>query len=190
MVNSGEHPLDLISDILDISKIEAGRAELSDETIDVDDMIAACLNMILAKADEASHRVETDIQPNLPNLRGDLRMVKQIMLNLLSNAVKFTPEGGLIQVIAAVDGGRLRIEIKDNGIGIAQADLPKALSTFGQIGTTMSRSHEGTGLGLPLATTLVELHDGSLEIDSTPGEGTTARVWFPNDRLGSMDTVS
>ncbi len=190
VVKSGEHLLDLISDILDISKIEAGRAELSDETIDVDDMIAACLNMILAKADEASHRVETDIQPNLPNLRGDLRMVKQIMLNLLSNAVKFTPEGGLIQVIAAVDGGRLRIEIKDNGIGIAQADLPKALSTFGQIGTTMSRSHEGTGLGLPLATTLVELHDGSLEIDSTPGEGTTARVWFPNDRLGSMDTVS
>lgn len=187
VVKSGEHLLDLISDILDISKIEAGRAELAEESIDINSMVGACVNMIKAKADETSLRLETAIQPGLPALRGDQRMIKQILLNLLSNAVKFTRPGGLINVNTGVEGGRLRIDVIDNGIGIAAYDLPRALSTFGQVDSAMNRSQQGTGLGLPLAISLAELHGGRLEIDSEPGKGTTVRVSFPAERLQGMD---
>jgi len=176
VVKSGEHLLDLISDILDISKIEAGRAELAEESIDINSMVGAYVNMIKAKADETSPRLETAIQPGLPALRGDQRMIKQILLNLLSNAVKFTRPGGLIDVNTGVEGGRLRIDLIDNGIGIAAHNLPRALSTFGQFDSAMNRSQQGTGLGLPLAISLAEVHGVRLEIDSEPGKGTTARV--------------
>ncbi|MBT5194805.1 MAG: PAS domain S-box protein [Rhodospirillaceae bacterium] len=190
VIKSGEHLLDLISDILDIAKIEAGSAELSEETIQVDSMITACLNMVKAKADETSLRLLTEIHPDLPPLRGDLRMIKQILLNLLSNAVKFSAQGEQIKVSAGLEGERLWIDVVDRGIGIAAADLPRALSTFGQVDSAMNRTHQGTGLGLPLANTLAELHGGELEINSVLGAGTTARIWFPKERLCPMDTSS
>ena len=187
MVKSGEHLLDLISDILDISKIEAGRAELTEESIHINGMVGACVNMVKAKADQTSLKLESVIQPGLPTLRGDQRMIKQILLNLLSNAVKFTPPGVLININTGLEGRRLRIDVIDNGIGIAASDLPRALSTFGQVDSAMNRSQQGTGLGLPFAIELAELHGGKLEIDSEPSKGTTARVWFSAERLQGMD---
>ncbi len=184
VVKSGEHLLDLISDILDISKIEAGRAELTEEHIEVSGMINTSLNMVKSKADEASLTLDIDLPPELPGLYCDVRMVKQILLNLLSNAVKFTPKGGQIKVTANQDSdGKLWIDIVDNGIGIADDDLAKALSTFGQVDSAMNRVHQGTGLGLPLAATLAQLHGGGLVIDSKPDVGTTARLWFPGERV-------
>jgi signal transduction histidine kinase len=190
VVKSGEHLLDLINDILDISKIEAGRAELFEEDIDMDGLIVACIDMVKAKADESALQLTSDIQPGLPPLLGDQRMIKQILLNLLSNAVKFTRSGGMVKVTAGLVGDKLCIDVIDNGIGIAAADLPRALSTFGQVDSAMNRSHQGTGLGLPLAITLAKLHGGGIEITSAPGEGTTARVWFPSQRLQAMDRPS
>ncbi|MFP6746703.1 MAG: PAS domain S-box protein [Alphaproteobacteria bacterium] len=190
VVKSGEHLLDLINDILDISKIEAGGAELSEEPIQIDIMVSDCVNMVKAKAAETSLGLETEIQADLPMLHGDLRMIKQILLNLLSNAIKFTAPGGQVKVAAEWDENRLCIDVVDNGIGIASADLPRAMSTFGQLDTAMNRAGDGTGLGLPLAATLAELHGGGLEINSEPGVGTTARIWFPKERLRALDTSS
>ena len=191
VVKSGEHLLDLISDILDISKIEAGRAELSEELIEVAGMINVSLNMVKSKADETSLALVTDLPLELPGLYGDVRMVKQILLNLLSNAVKFTPKGGQVKVMAGQDSdGRLWIDIVDNGIGIAEDDLAKALSTFGQVDSAMNRAHQGTGLGLPLASTLAQLHGGGLVINSEPDIGTTARLWFPKERVRSPASPS
>ena len=191
VIKSGEHLLDLIGDILDISKIEAGRAELTEEIIDVEDTIGVCVNMIRSKSDEASLQLETEVQPGLPPLRGDVRMIKQILLNLLSNAVKFTPPGGEIKILAMLDNeGLLWVDISDTGIGISNDDLPKAMSTFGQVDSAMNRSHQGTGLGLPLASSLAQLHDGGLIMDSQVDVGTTARIWFPAERLQLMDSAS
>ncbi len=190
VVTSGEHLLDLISDILDISKIEAGRADLSEEPIQIDKMISDCVNMVKTKAAESSLLLQTEFQPDMPLLQGDQRMIKQILLNLLSNAIKFTPSGGEVKVTAEWGESRFCIDVTDNGIGIASADLPRAMSTFGQVNTAQSRAREGTGLGLPLAVTLAELHGGGLEINSEPGVGTTARIWFPKERLRAMDTSS
>ncbi|MBT4041970.1 MAG: PAS domain S-box protein [Rhodospirillaceae bacterium] len=191
VVKSGEHLLDLISDILDISKIEAGRAELYEEAIRIDQVVTACVNMIKSKADENNLEITNVIEADLPTLHADVRVFKQILLNLLSNAVKFTAPGGQINIKAHLgEDGRLWIEVIDDGIGIAAHDLPKVLTTFGQVDSAMNRSHQGTGLGLPLATTLVELHGGGLELDSKVDMGTTARIWFPAERLQALDSPS
>jgi len=154
-------------------------------------MINVSLNMVKSKADETSLALVTDLPLELPGLYGDVRMVKQILLNLLSNAVKFTPKGGQVKVMAGQDSdGRLWIDIVDNGIGIAEDDLAKALSTFGQVDSAMNRAHQGTGLGLPLASTLAQLHGGGLVINSEPDIGTTARLWFPKERVRSPASPS
>ncbi len=189
VVKSGEHLLDLISNILDISKIEAGQAELSEETIQVGNVIGVCVNMVKSKADENSLNLKVDVAPDLPELLGDVLKVKQILLNLLSNAVKFTPKGGEVKVLAHHDDAdRLWIEVIDDGIGIAKHDLSKVMSTFGQVDSAMNRTHQGTGLGLPLASTLAQLHGGGLLLESQPGEGTSARLWFPAHRTQRMDS--
>ncbi len=181
---SGTHLLAIISDLLDLSKIEAGALEVAEDEIVVAEVVSATLRLIEERARKAGQRITVEIQDDLPILRGDELRVKQILLNLLGNATKFTPAGGLISVRAGMNGdGGVFMEVEDNGIGIAEEFLPRITEPFVQAGRDVTnRNHEGTGLGLALVKSLVETHGGSLEISSTAGEGTTVTVSFPADR--------
>ena len=181
---SGKHLLSLINDILDLSRLDAHQAGLIDEVLDVEDVIDTSLTMIAGLANAAHIALSRNIAPNLPLLRADRRRVKQVLINLLANAVKFTPAGGKVSLSAALaKDGSLMLAVADTGIGIAKEDIPKALARFGQVDSRLSRRYEGAGLGLPLAKQLMELHDGSLVLESDLDVGTTVRVTFPPDRL-------
>ncbi|MEG3617008.1 ATP-binding protein [Magnetovibrio sp. PR-2] len=181
---SGEHLLELINDILDASAIEAGAMSLNESIINLGDMINVSLRLIKPRALTGKVSLSTDIAIGLPQIQGDARRVRQILLNLLSNAVKFTPEDGKIKVRAFMnDDGSLFISVQDTGIGMAEADIETAMSDFGQVDSGLNRKHEGTGLGLPLTKGLVELHGGVLKINSEPGQGTQAVVSFPPVRV-------
>ncbi len=144
------------------------------------------MRLVQPRADEGKLHLELDIRPDQPVVRADLREIKQIMLNLLSNAVKFTQPGGCITVSATVDKeGRPAISVADTGIGMADEHLEVAMSSFGQVDSPYTRHHQGTGLGLPMVRALVELHDGSLEVESELGAGTTTTVRMPVERVVS-----
>ena len=182
---SGHHLLALINDILDLSKIETGNIEIHEEVIDVYEVIQSCMRLSAERALIAGVDLVTDLTEGfLPALRADKRMVKQIVVNLLSNAIKFTPSGGRIAVTVRhdPDGGCI-LQIADTGIGIAPENISKALARFGQVDGEFTRKFEGTGLGLPLSQSLVELHGGTLEIESELGAGTTVTVRFPPERV-------
>lgn len=180
---SGEHLLDLINDILDASAIEAGKLKLVEENIDVGKVFEETLRMINDYADEGNIRLTCNTNDGLPEIRADKRRLIQILLNLLSNAIKFTPPSGEVSIIASLDGAGAHVfTVTDTGIGMDEEELVKAMSKFGQVDSSLSRKHEGTGLGLPLAKGLVELHDGSFEIKSEKGKGTTVTVLFPPER--------
>lgn len=182
--NSGQHLLDLINDILDLAKIDSGKLELREELIDVGATIRRCLTIIKERATEADVTLEVDIPDVLPRLYGDEVKLKQVLINLLSNAVKFTLADGKVRVAAAVDeSGVLAICIADTGIGIAAANINRALEPFIQIDSDLNRQYEGTGLGLPLAKRLVELHGGTLEIESEIDVGTSVTLRFPSERI-------
>jgi PAS domain S-box-containing protein len=182
--DSGAHLLKVINDILDVSKAEAGKLELVEEEARPGDVIAAVLRLIAARADEARVTLVVGPTADLPLIRVDERRLKQVLINLLSNAVKFTPAGGRVHVDADFDLKHgFRFRVRDTGIGMAPEDLPKALTPFGQIDSALARRYEGTGLGLPLAKELVELHGGTLDIDSATGRGTTVTVTLPPDRI-------
>ena len=183
---SGIHLLDLINDILDISKIEAGKIDLHEENVDVSRILGSCLTLVKERADEAGVDIERDTPSNLPALYADERKFKQILINLLSNAIKFTPSGGkvTIRIWYRGDNGYV-FQIADTGIGIALADIPKALTPFQQVDSDLNRKYEGTGLGLPLTKALTELHGGSLGLQSEVGVGTTVTVRFPAERIVS-----
>ncbi|MFM9841598.1 MAG: PAS domain-containing sensor histidine kinase [Dongiaceae bacterium] len=183
---SGNHLLELINDILDLSKAEAGLMEINEEGMDVAQVIATTIGMVRLRAEEADVRVVTEVPEGLPEVIADERKIRQSLLNLVSNAVKFTPQGGQVTVKALMEGERLQIRIEDTGIGIAAADIPKALSPFGQIDSALSRRHTGTGLGLPLTKRLVEAHGARLEIQSEIGVGTVAIIEFPASRLAPV----
>jgi len=181
---SGTLLLGLISDILDLSKIEAGKLELHEARQSVAEIVGACRRIIEGRAKEAGLALETRLTGGLPHLRVDERALKQILLNLLSNAAKFTPEGGRIAIDARVDDdGWFAISVSDTGIGIAPADISNALSTFGQVENYLTRGKQGTGLGLPLAKSLVEAHGGTLEVESELSVGTSVTVRFPAERV-------
>lgn len=178
----GNHLLHLISDILEFSKGEAGKLEIVEEKIILRDIIDEVVRMMGEKVKSKGVRLSTDVPAKCPLLFADKRKVKQVLLNLVSNAVKFTPQGGEIKLTVRVDGnGALVISVADTGIGIAEEDIPTALSVFGQV--HRNRSHEGTGLGLPLCRMFAELHGGKLALASVVGEGTTVRVIFPAQRV-------
>lgn len=181
---SGRHLLSLINDVLDLSKVEAGKFVLHEERNSIASAVESCMRIVSERADAGGVRLVDRVPQDLPLLNADPRALKQIFINLLTNAVKFTQRGGRVDVTAELDAvGNLVIRVADTGIGIDPADLDKALSAFGQVDSVMERKYEGTGLGLPLTKRLVELHDGWFELDSAPGEGTTAIVCFPASRV-------
>ena len=181
---SGLHLLSLINDILDLSKVEANSFELYEEELDVPALIDETLHFVEAKANAGKIRLKSDLPVDLPILYADERSFKQVVLNLLSNAVKFTPPGGRVGISANVsERGDFVVTIVDTGIGIAKADQERVLTPFTQADSSLARRYEGTGLGLPLTKSLVELHGGQLELVSQPHEGTTVRAIFPRSRV-------
>jgi signal transduction histidine kinase len=185
---SGSHLHNIISDILDISKIEAGEATIEDSAVIVDEAVRSCVAMVEVRAEEKQIALTLRIPPDLPALRADERHVKQIILNLLSNAVKFTPRGGEVTVGASLtEDSSLEISVADTGIGISAKDIPKALQPFGQVAESYNRGHEGTGLGLPICSSLMRLHGGSLAIESEVGAGTKVTIRFTADRVMDSD---
>ncbi len=182
---SGSHLLDLVNDILDIAKLEAGKVELHETAIVLPDMIAQCLTLLRDRARAAGVTLALELPEKLPVLVADERTLKQILLNLLTNAVKFTGEGGRVTVSAALAPDGLSLSVSDTGIGMSKDDITIALSAFGQVHSRVTRRHQGTGLGLPISRSLAQLHGGDLSIQSAPGVGTTVRVHFPASRLAS-----
>jgi two-component system cell cycle sensor histidine kinase PleC len=179
ILNSGQHLLALINDILDMSKIEAGKMALSFEQVTVEDLAEEAGRLVRNRAEAAGLTLTLELPP-LPEIEADYRAVKQILLNLLSNAVKFTPRGGRVWISAErVEGDIVRIAVHDTGIGIAAEDLARLARPFEQIESQQAKTQQGTGLGLALSKALVEMHGGSLALESAPGQGTVASFSLP-----------
>jgi signal transduction histidine kinase len=176
---SGRHLLSLINDILDLSKIEAGRMELELTSFDLDMAIDNTVTLVRDRAARHSLALDVDVEAELPRVVADERKFKQILLNLLSNAVKFTPEGGRVGVRAGRTAGGVEIAVSDTGIGIAAEDQTAIFEEFRQVGTDTARKREGTGLGLALTRRFVELHGGTLRVDSELGKGSTFTFTLP-----------
>lgn len=184
ILDSGVHLLAIINDILDLSKAEAGRLDVDDEVVSLYDIVESCIRMMSNAADGCGVRLVSEIEPGLPRAMVDRRKFSQVLINLLSNGLKFTPSGGSVSVFArlAADAS-LEIRVADTGVGMSADDVPRALEPFVQLDSSLARRHEGTGLGLPLARRLMELHGGSLAIASEQGVGTTVTVTLPPDRV-------
>lgn len=181
---SAGHLRDLITDILDLSKVESGMDELYEENVDIPVLVNAILRLVRQRADEHGIDLSLEIVEELPALRADQRKLKQILVNLLSNAVKFTPSGGKVSLRAWCNESSGHVfQIIDTGIGIASDDIPKVLTQFGQADGAFNRKKEGTGLGLPLTKSLIELHGGSFDLQSEIGLGTTVTARFPARRI-------
>ncbi len=184
--DSGHHLLEVVEDILDMSKIEAGEMTLSESKIELAGIVDAGIRMVRERAEKANLTIATELAAELPRVNADERMMKQILLNLLSNAVKFTPEGGTVSVRASqADDGGITIAVADTGIGIPAEDIERVLEPFAQVDSRLQREFEGTGLGLPLVKSMTELHGGRLRIESTVDEGTTVYVELPAERTGA-----
>ncbi|MGA8400940.1 MAG: hybrid sensor histidine kinase/response regulator [Stellaceae bacterium] len=185
IAESGQHLLAVINGILDMARAEANRLVLVEEEVEIARAVAFSLGTIEEMARRADIDCQAEIPDDLPRFLGDAAKLRQILINLLSNAVKFTPPGGSVRVSVetpADDG--LVFRIADTGIGIAPEKLPVALAPFGQIESGLDRRYEGVGLGLPLAKKLVELHGGTMEIDSELDKGTSITARFPRERIG------
>jgi signal transduction histidine kinase len=176
---SGQHLLSLINDILDLSKIEAGRMELTPAPFHLPSAMDNAVTLVKERAARHGITLELDLDPRLGELVGDERKVKQVLLNLLSNAVKFTPEGGRISLKAGRRDGAVEIAVTDTGIGIAPEDQAAIFEEFRQVGSDETRKQEGTGLGLTLAKKFVELHGGRIWVESEPGRGSTFTFTLP-----------
>jgi len=173
---AGEHLLALINDVLDLSKVEAGRMELELAPVDLPRAIAQALTQVRPRAMREKIELRKIVDPSLGEIEADERKLRQVLLNLLSNAVKFTPGGGRVEVLAARNGKFLEISVRDSGVGISTEDQARLFENFRQVGVAKS---EGTGLGLALSKRLVELHGGAIDVDSEPGRGSTFRFSLP-----------
>ncbi|ARJ64839.1 PAS domain-containing sensor histidine kinase [Magnetospirillum sp. ME-1] len=181
---SGRHLLSIITDILDLSKIEAGKMELDDRPMSVTPLVDAAIRLMRDRA--AGLELSAELPPDLPQIMADERRIRQVLINLLANAVKFTPHGGRVQVSASVppDGG-LELHVADSGIGMTEDEIAQAMEPFVQVDARIARRHEGTGLGLPMVVAIMEMHGGSVTIRSQPSQGTTVTVAFPPARVFS-----
>lgn len=184
---SGVHLLEIINDILDISRIETGDVEMIEETFSLLSAIESSARLIKERADAKRIEVSVDVAADFPQIFADERKIKQILINLLSNAVKFTGDGGKVSVSVRKLESGLAVAVSDTGIGMRTSDIPVALAPFGQVDSSIERKFEGTGLGLPLSKSLVELHGGTLKIDSELGLGTTVTITLPEERLVRED---
>jgi signal transduction histidine kinase len=181
--NAGKQLLTEVNRILELAKIEAGRAELHEEWFDPAEAAKIPVSFVRLQASGAGLTLAVEMEKSLPQLYADQDYFGKILTNLLANAVKFTPRGGKVTLSAAVHAdGWLNVSVTDTGIGIAEEDIWKALMPFAQVSSDLSRKYEGTGLGLALSKGFVEMHGGTLKIDSEPGSGTTVTVAFPRDR--------
>ena len=189
--DSGQLLLSLINDILDMSKIEAGKRALAEATIDVSNIVQSVVRLVASRAKMSKVRLDVHVPKDMPALYCEERAIKQVLTNLLTNAIKFTSEGGSVILSAEVDYlHRISIKVQDTGIGIAPQDIAVALTPFGQIESALSRKHQGTGLGLPLTKALVELHGGTLELQSQLNVGTTVTITFPITRCIERTVVA
>ncbi|MEO3430812.1 ATP-binding protein [Pelagibius sp. CAU 1746] len=178
---SGSHLLSIINDILDLTKVEAGRYELHEEDVDLDALLGRCVALLRERA--ATKGLQLAYLGDAIILHADARALKQIVINLLSNAIKFTGNGGRIELRTAADSAGIAISVADNGIGMSEEQLARALQAFGQVDSALTRAAEGTGLGLNVTKALTELHGGRLEIHTVLGEGTEVTVRLPARRL-------
>jgi signal transduction histidine kinase len=181
--SSGRHLLDLINDILDLSKIDAGKVELHEEELSLAHVLDDSLALVRERALRGGVTLVEDLADGpLPPVWADRRLLKQILLNLLSNAIKFTPAGGTVTTRLFADATGIGFIVRDTGIGMTAEDVQKAMSPYGQIDSRVSRKHKGTGLGLPISLSLAKLHGGDLIVQSAPDQGTTMTLCLPLSR--------
>jgi PAS domain S-box-containing protein len=182
--SSGEHLLSLINDLLDLSKVEAGKLELNFTSVDLSDIVQQCIGIIQEHATRERIIIRTSVADGLPNVVADQRSMRQILLNLLSNAVKFTEKGGQVIVSAVMDeDGQVKLLVKDTGVGMSADELVQAMEPFQRVERTQRSEKPGTGLGLPLTKALAEANRASFEIESEPGKGTRIQITFPTTRV-------
>ena len=181
---SGKHLLHVINEILDLSRIEAGKHELQEEAIKLSDIAEECHRLVKLKAESKNLKIVEAIDPSMPGIWADERAMRQICLNLLSNALKFTPPGGLITIrVASAPNGQQILSIKDTGPGIPKEEIPRVMQAFGQGSLAHESAEGGTGLGLPIVQSLAELHGGRFELKSEVRKGTEAIVYLPKERV-------
>jgi signal transduction histidine kinase len=188
ILSSGRHLLEVINSVLDLSKSEAGKMELRPQPLDLADVLHDCARMVADQCAAAGlHLKLTGVDRALP-VSGEVGKLRQVFLNLLSNAIKFTPAGGTVEILAADEGDAIAATVADTGIGMSPQDIQVALTPFAQVDNRLERKYEGTGLGLPLAKSLIELHDGTLQIESTPNYGSRITVRLAREQ--SVATVA
>jgi signal transduction histidine kinase len=181
---SGNHVLQIINDLLDISKIEAGQQELNYEAVPLNDIVAECVSIMQPAANRERVIMRTSLSPAVPEIVADLRSIRQIALNLLSNAIRFTPAGGQIIVSTTYEkNGEVALRVRDTGVGMSDAEIEQALKPFKQVPSAKSRQGDGTGLGLPLTKAMTEANRAAFSIQSAKGEGTMVAVTFPSTRV-------
>jgi cell cycle sensor histidine kinase DivJ len=178
---SGHHMLGVVNTLLDLSTIEAGHYDLSPEPIEVAALVEECCRCMSLTADRGGVVLARDVAPGLPEITVDRRACQQILLNLLSNAVKFTPKGGLVTVLARREGDRVALTVRDTGVGVSEAELPRLGDPFYKAASAAHRAEKGTGLGLSVVRALVGLHHGRISIASARGDGTDVTVSLPID---------
>lgn len=184
IVAAGRHLLDMVNDILDMARLEAGRLPLEEEPVDLARTAADVARMLALPARHKEIDVAVNVAERMPQIIADVRRIRQIMVNLLSNAVKFTPNGGkIVIVVGQADNSDILIEVRDNGVGIRAEDIPVVMTPFGRVRTAGAATQDGAGLGLPLVKALTEAHGGRFELESGAGEGVCARVILPRYRL-------
>ena len=188
--SSGAHLLKLINEILDLSRVEAGRYELDEEAVDLTALARDAMQMLKLKASEKNIALQIRAEPVLPAVWADERAVRQVILNLLSNAVKFTPKGGQVVVKVGWTGsGGEYVTVSDNGPGIAEEEIPIVLSSFGQGSVALRSAEPGSGLGLPIVQAFMKIHEGRLDLKSKLREGTSVTVMFPRKRVMTQDVA-
>ncbi len=188
--SSGKHLLEIIGNILDLAKVDAGKLDLYEQDVDMVELMNICARLMTEAADAAGVKFDVIAPLTSVSIQGDSTRIRQIFLNLLSNAIKFTPSGKRVVLTGeAVDGG-FRFRVIDTGIGMTEQEAEQAMQPFRQIDNSLARRYQGTGLGLPLTKSLVELHSGTMEIKSVKGEGTTVTVWLPKQRGHEVESVA